>query len=185
MFPEIETERLKLRMFSPDDAVYVHNIWTDKDVVRYIDPDFKPTLEETQQSMVRMRQHWINRGFGQWAVCLKEDGKLIGYCGFKPLNNVGPEIELLYGLAKDFWKKGYTTELAFACLRFIFENTDLDKIVAIAFPENIGSWRVMEKAGMTFEKYTQVFNRDMVVYSISKEKFEKANALYELSFIEE
>jgi ribosomal-protein-alanine N-acetyltransferase len=183
MFPEIETERLLLRMYRTDDAEAIHRIWTDSDVTRYIDPNFKPTLEQTREIVIRMIQRWRERHVGQWVVCLKEDGKLIGYCGFKPLNGVGPETEIVYGLSKEHWNKGYATELTKACLRYVFENTELDYILAIAFPENVGSWRVMEKAGMKFEKNTQVFDHDMVLYSISKENFRATDASYKLSFI--
>jgi ribosomal-protein-alanine N-acetyltransferase len=185
MFPEIETERLLLRMYRADDAEAMHRIWTDPDVIRYIDPTFKPTIEETREIVGRMVQRWRERKAGQWVVCLKDDEKVIGYCGFKPLNGVGPETEILYGLLKEYWNKGYSTELTRACLRYVFENTDLDYIVAVAFPENTGSWRVMEKAGMKFEKTTQFFDRDMVLYSISKEEFEPNEASYKLSFVKD
>jgi RimJ/RimL family protein N-acetyltransferase len=48
------------------------------------------------------------------------------------------------------WNKGYATEAAIACLEYGLNNLHLDEIIAVCHPENIGSWRVMEKAGMAY-----------------------------------
>jgi RimJ/RimL family protein N-acetyltransferase len=172
---EIETERLALRMFTPEDAEPLHRIWNDPVVMKYIDDNFRPTLEESREFMPRLLERWREQGFGQWAVWLKEEGKLIGYAGFKYLDKT-PEVELLYGIDKPYWNRGYTTEAARACLGYIFETTALDRIVAVARPENVGSWRVMEKLGMRREKIARYYNHDLVYYAILREEFEKRGA---------
>jgi ribosomal-protein-alanine N-acetyltransferase len=169
---EIETERLSLRMFTLEDAEPLHRIWNDPEVMKYIDDNFRPTLEESRGFMTKLVERWREHGFGQWAVHLKEEGRLIGYAGFKYLMKT-PEVELLYGIDKPYWNKGYTTEAARACLHYIFENTALTRIVAVARPENIGSWRVMEKLGMRREKIARYYNQDLVYYAILREEFEK------------
>lgn len=169
--PKIETERLTLRMFEPDDAVTFHRIWNDPIVMKYIE-GWRPTLEEARAGMTRLVERWRQQGFGQWAVVLKEEGKVIGYVGFKYLDET-PEVELLYGIDKPYWNRGYTTEAARACLRYIFENKEHDRIVALADPENIGSWRVMEKLGMKREKIATYYNQELVYYAILREEVEK------------
>jgi RimJ/RimL family protein N-acetyltransferase len=164
--PELETEHLILRMFSPEDALTLHRIWNDAEVMKYIE-GWRPSLEDARAAMTRLVQHWRDKGFGQWAIVHKEDGKLIGYAGFKHLDQT-PEVELLYGIDKPYWNKGYTTEAGRACLRYVFENTELERIVAVAMPENIGSWRVMEKLGMRREKIARYYNHDLVYYAIVK-----------------
>ena len=167
--PLIETERLILRMFSPEDAGSFHRLWAKPEVMRYIDPDLKLSLEEARVAMERQLNRWREQGFGQWAVTLKDDGEIIGYAGFKYLDNT-QEVELLYGLDSAYWNKGYTTEAGRACLRFAFEHTALDRIVAVAMPENIGSWRVMEKLGMRREGIARYYNKDLVYYAILREQ---------------
>lgn len=166
--PEIETERLLLRMFTLEDAEPLHRIWNDPAVMKYIDSR-RPSLEDTRAAMARQVERWREHGFGQWAVVLKDEGKVIGYAGFKYLDKT-PEVELLYGIDKPYWNKGYTTEAGHACLRYVFEKTDLKRIVAVAEPENIGSWRVMEKLGMKREQIARYYNRDLVYYAILKEQ---------------
>jgi ribosomal-protein-alanine N-acetyltransferase len=168
---KIETKRLTLRMFEPEDAEAFHRIWNDPIVMKYIE-GWRPSLEEARAGMTRLVQHWRDKGFGQWAVALKEEGTLIGYVGFKHLDGT-PEVELLYGIDKPYWNMGYTTEAARACLRYIFDHTGLDRIVALADPENVGSWRVMEKLGMRREKIARYYNQDLVYYAILREEFDK------------
>ncbi|HYO92297.1 MAG TPA: GNAT family N-acetyltransferase [Pyrinomonadaceae bacterium] len=164
--PKIETDRLVLRMFAPEDAETFHRIWNDPVVMKYIE-GWRPTLEESRAAMTRLLQHWRDKGFGQWAVVLKEEGTIIGYAGFKHLDKT-PEVELLYGIDKPYWNMGYTTEAARAALRFIFEHTALDRIVAVVDPKNTGSWRVMEKLGMKREKIARYYNQELVYYAIEK-----------------
>lgn len=169
--PEIETERLRLRMFTPEDAETFHRIWNDAEVMKYIN-GWRPSLEECRAAMTRLVERWRENGFGQWAIVLKDEGNLVGYVGFKHLDKT-EEIELLYGLDKPYWNRGYTTEAGRACLRFIFENTGVDRIVAVAVSENTGSWRVMEKLGMKREKIARYYNEDLVYYAILREEFEQ------------
>lgn len=170
--PEIETERLRLRMFTPEDAETFHRIWNDEKVMEYIGDDWRPSLEDSRNLMVMLLERWRERGFGEWAIVLKDEGTVIGYVGFKYLDNT-PEVELLYGLDSPYWNKGYTTEACRACLRFIFEHTEVDGVVAVASPENVGSWRVMEKLGMRREKIARYYNKDLVYYAILREEFEE------------
>lgn len=170
--PEIETERLRLRMFKPEDAEIFHRIWNDEDVMKYIDTNWKPSLEEVRGLIARHLEHWRGRGYSQWAVERKDEGKLIGYAGFKHLDKTA-EVELLYGLDKPYWNQGYATEAGHACLSYIFENTSFDRIVAVADPANVGSWSVMEKLGMHREEVARYYNKDVVYYAILREEFEE------------
>ena len=169
---EIETERLLLRMFRPEDAdVMYERVWTDPEVMRYVQPDGWPhPREESANFLGRLVTRFRENGFGQWAVTLREGGELLGYCGFKTLADT-PDIELLYGVAGEYWNRGFVTEAARAALRYGFEETPLDYIVAIALPENVASWRVMEKIGMRREGMARHYNYDVVRYSMRREDF--------------
>ena len=171
--PEIETERLRLRKFVPEEdaGVMYERIWTNGDVMRYVHPEgWTHPREESVALLERLNGLFEERGFGQWAVVPKDEGRLIGYCGLKFLEKT-PEVELLYGIEKEYWGRGLVTEAARATLRFGFEEAGLDYIVAIALPPNKGSWRVMEKCGMKREGLANHYNHDVVRYSIRREDF--------------
>lgn len=73
---------------------------------------------------------------------------------------------------KAYWGCGFVTEASRAVLQFGFETVGLDRIIAIAYPENSGSRRVMEKVGMTYQgSGTHYFNIDMVHYAITREEW--------------
>lgn len=164
-------------MFTPEDAEAFYQLWHDAEVMKYIDPSFSPTLDEARAAMSRQLMRWREQGFGQWAVVLKEGERVIGYCGFKCLENT-PEVELLYGIARDYWNTGLTTEASRACLRYIFENTEMNRIVAVARPQNVGSYRVMEKVGMKYERNGHYYGDEVVYYSISRADYQPDGATY-------
>jgi ribosomal-protein-alanine N-acetyltransferase len=107
----------------------------------------------------------------------KEENKLIGWCGFGPLEFEPSEIEIYYGLSRDYWGKGFATEAAKALLDYGFGLIGLDKIVAIVMPENIASKKVIEKMGMIYQKQVKnltvkykTFEGDYY-YSLTKEEY--------------
>ena len=85
------------------------------------------------------------------AMIWKETGEMFGWSGIQPLDKTD-EIEVGYGMIKEFWGKGIGFECAQAWLDFGFKEKYLERIVAVASPENTGSWRIMEKCGMKREK---------------------------------
>lgn len=109
-------------------------------------------------------------GIGLSIMALRSTGEQIGTSGLQPLEDTG-EIEVGYNMSERFWGQGYGTECARAWLKFGFEHLDLERIVAIADPDNIGSWRIMENCGMTLEKREEHYGIECVFYAISKRDF--------------
>ncbi len=71
-----------------------------------------------------------------------------------------------------YWGKGLATEAAQASLRYGFEALKLDRIVALAYPENLASQRVMEKIGMHYEKTADYHGITAVWYAITANQFQ-------------
>ncbi len=166
----IETERMILRKFTTDDLEEFYQIRSDPDVMKTL-PAVKPrTREETLFIINRNNERWENQKFGIWAVEYKKDKKLIGYCGLQYLEDT-PEVEIIYAIIEQFWGQGLITEAGQASFTYGFEKMNLDKLVGIALPDNIGSRRVMEKLGMIFEAETRNFGVGCVRYAITKEDF--------------
>ncbi len=181
---ELETERLVLRPLRDDDLeVYHARIFGDPDVMRYLPPGQPIPRERTQAIITRYNEHWTRCGFGVWAVVKKEAGELIGHCGLQHLTEI-PEVEVLYALAKPYWGQGFATEAARASVRFGFEQVQLERIIALAVPENIGSRRVMEHIGLKYEKDTHLFGLDLVYYAINRVGLELDGAVYHLRLAE-
>ena len=172
--PEIETVRLRLRAFTPDDLDALQLVFGDTDVMQYISGGKPRTREETETGLRRTIEGWQRRGFGLWAVVEKATDKVIGYCGLIPLEET-PEIELAYGLAKTSWGKGLAPEAAHASLRFGFEEMKLERIVAVVNPQNVSSQRVLEKLGMKYTKNERHYDEDLMYYEISQADYQSGH----------
>jgi RimJ/RimL family protein N-acetyltransferase len=94
-------------------------------------------------------------GYAMWAVEDRTTGKFIGQCGIRPAKSMdkdaGSEIDLAYHFSRASWNKGYAAEAVIAVLVHGFGPVGLESIMAVTVPENVGSWRVMEKVGMRYE----------------------------------
>lgn len=165
--PEIETSRLRLRMFTSADLDELALITGDPDVMKYLGMSGPRTKEKTKNTIDAILRHWEQHGFGIWAVEHKADDKLIGWCGLQMLEKT-PEVEVAYLLAKAYWNQGLATEAARAAIEYGFNRLKLERIVAIARPANVGSYRVMEKLGMKYEKDAHFYNVDVVYYAIER-----------------
>ncbi|HEY8731906.1 MAG TPA: GNAT family N-acetyltransferase [Candidatus Limnocylindria bacterium] len=146
----LETLRLVIRSFEPSDAEGLLAVFGDPEVRTYLPPFPDPTLESMGKSVARRMAMERDHGHGLWAVERKDTGELIGDCGLMLVEGTGPEVEIAYHYKPTAWHHGYGTEAAIACLAHGFGPVGLEHVIAICFPANIGSWRVMEKAGMRY-----------------------------------
>jgi RimJ/RimL family protein N-acetyltransferase len=91
-------------------------------------------------------------GHPMWAVEDKTTGTFAGQCGLRPVDEgAGPEIDLAYHYTRASWNQSYANEAAIAVIGHGLGSVGLATIMAAVVPENVGSWRVMEKAGMRYQ----------------------------------
>jgi RimJ/RimL family protein N-acetyltransferase len=167
---ELETARLRLRMFAPEDAAELSLITSDPDVMEYIGEGVPLTQDATTMNLASIIETFKKRGFGRWALVHKELDRLIGYCGLS-YNNAQVGVEVAYLLAKPYWGQGLATEAARACLRYGFESLRLDTIGGVTRPGNDKSRRVLERLGMKYVCHAVYHGYDCVHYSISRSEF--------------
>ena len=166
--PLIETDRLRLRLFQPQDLDELASMFSDPEVMRYV-ADGKPAGRDVaEKALTSVIDHWRRLGFGRWAAEDKETRQFVGFGGLRSLFGM-PEV--VYHFAPAHWGKGLATELARASLRYGFEEHRFEKIVAIAKPENAASIRVMEKVGMHYEMNTSYYDIDVVQYVLAREEY--------------
>ena len=109
-------------------------------------------MEVAQRIIGERRAMERDVGHAMWAVEEKSTGAFVGQCGLRPVDEgAGPEIDLAYHYASHCWGKGYATEAAIAVIGHGLGPVGLATIMAVVVPQNIGSWRVMEKAGMRYQ----------------------------------
>jgi len=173
--PEIETERLLLRMFCPDDLDNLAGLFSDPEVMRYVGEGNTVNREETDKALQSIIKHWETHRFGRWAAVDSVTNEFVGFGGLRSLLGT-PEV--VYHFATAHWGKGLATELARASLRFGFEERSFDRIVAIAKPKNAASIHVMEKLGMHYEMHASYYGIDVIQFEIGREEFNSGNSAY-------
>lgn len=168
----IETERLIHRKFTFDDLPRLIETRSDPEVYKYLGGIERQNPKAITKRMRFYLDCYEKYGFGMCALVWKETGEIIGSSGLQPLDGTD-EIEIGYSMIKEFWRKGIGFETARGWLDFGFNQKNLDRIVAVASPENTGSWRIMKKCGMKYEKAETHYGMECVFYSITKEEFQK------------
>jgi RimJ/RimL family protein N-acetyltransferase len=168
-----ETERLIIRKFTFDDLPKLIELRSDEEVIRYLGGRRLQNAEAIEKRRRFYIDCYEKYGYGMSAMIWKATGEMIGWCGLQPLEETG-ETEVGYGMIKEFWGKGIGFECARAWLEYAFTKTNAARIVAVADPENRGSWRIMEKCGMKYERTDEHYGMTCVFYGISREEFEKS-----------
>jgi ribosomal-protein-alanine N-acetyltransferase len=149
--PVLETERLRLRPLTLDDDVAVFALASDPEVARFVRFEAHRDLAETRAFLELVQRHYRRGDPFAWAIVRREDGRLIGSCGFVSQAVELKSAEIGYWLGKPYWGKGYAVEAAQALVRFGFKQMALERVEAKCFLENCAGQRVIEKLGMKFE----------------------------------
>jgi ribosomal-protein-alanine N-acetyltransferase len=170
--PWIETARLMMRPFVKDDIDDLHRLWIDPGVRKFLwDDQILP--RETAVAVVESSiESFVKHGFGFWTICFRTDPRLIGFTGLRHFAEDGAEsseVEILYGLAPEYWGMGIAVEAAGAVLRYGFEKLNLAQIYAGADPPNAASFRVIGKLGMRFARKTIINGLEAVYYVMSQD----------------
>lgn len=167
----INTERLLLRGWKPEDHAAFAAICADPDVMRYIGNGKTRTAEDAARSITSFQNEWRERGFGLFAVESRKTGGLVGFTGLSwPgfLPEVLPSVEIGWRFSKPNWGKGFASEAAKAALSFGVNELGITDIVSICQTENRASVRVMQKLGMVFDRRTMdpTCEREVEVYRL-------------------
>lgn len=166
----LETERLLLRQMSIDDLEWLVALRGDANVMRYIGTEGAVSREKTVERLDRYLKCWTEHGLGMFSLRLREIVQPIGWAGLQPLEEPG-EIEVGYAFGKPAWGLGLATEAARAVVEWGFAERRLNRIVAVATPENTASRRVMDKLGMRYEGIKTRYGQDCAYYSLTPEGF--------------
>lgn len=162
----METERLILRRFTPEDAEEYFPLMSDPEVLRY-------TGDKPLESVEQVREMLLNRpirdygvvGYGRMACIEKSSSRLIGFSGLKYLEDL-KEVDVGYRFVHDAWGKGYATESARVLMDVGVREHGLKRIIGLVDKRNTGSSNVLKKLGLTFERATKIgdYPTDLDVY---------------------
>jgi ribosomal-protein-alanine N-acetyltransferase len=166
----IQTNRLTLRKYVPDDWERVH-LYASVPEFSQFDVWGPNTADDTKSYI----HECITRTSAQptlryeLAVVLTDENVLIGGCGLKRLDVDATEASLGYAINPDYQENGYATEAAVALIEFAFSELQLDRVYAKCDTRNNASRRVMRKAGM---RESSVLRNDRQVNGVTTDSYE-------------
>lgn len=141
------SERLHLRVPSPADLDALAAMWADPDTMRFIGKGVPWTRDEVRQRLERAAAAHAATGMCFWTIVRTDDNQILGQGGVTAIAFNGPEVELGYRLGREHHGRGYATEAARLAAAHAFGLLGLTRLVAVTYPENIASRRVLAKVG--------------------------------------
>jgi len=170
----IETARLAIRPWEPQDELAFRRMVGDPAMMRYISSGKPWSDERIAEFFGRQGRHLANRGFCLGALTERETGRVIGLSGLQPLGTTA-DVEIGWWVYPELQGRGLGTEAGAGCLRYAWDTLGLWRVAAIANPENRPSIHIMEKLGMCFERRATgrdlglvVPDLEVVVYAIAR-----------------
>jgi Acetyltransferases, including N-acetylases of ribosomal proteins len=146
----LETRRLRLREFHPDDLDKLAAMVADEEQMRFY-PRPK-TRDEARAWIGRNLSLYEEYGFGFWLIESRPTSVFLGYCGIRPLVlQSAPATEIGWHTKKTSWDQGIATEAAAAVRDLAFARFAQTRLVALIHPDHLASRRVAEKIGMREE----------------------------------
>ena len=142
----LETERLLLRTWHPEDAVPLDEI--------YVQPQYRATMPPAgaDEQIVMWVRRWEEDGLSQWAACDRPSGQLIGRIGLIRHHDwplVRDPVEVGWVLHHDWWGLGLATEGGRAAINVWLGYLPDERLYSFTAPDNRRSRAVMERLGLT------------------------------------
>ena len=164
----LETPRLILREYTPDDFDGLYAILSDPETMQHYPKPYDKN--GTQRWLDWSFDNYRKYGFGLWAIELRSTGEFIGDCGItmQPIDGEWlPEIG--YHIGKHHWKQGYAKEAASAVRDWCFENTEYDAVYSYMTCTNVASHSTAASVGLTrIKRYEDEQGTPHYVYRLTR-----------------
>ena len=185
--PELLTPRLVLRRWRDADRDPFAALNADPVVMEHFPAPLR--REESDDLVDRIEAGFETRGWGLWAVEVRDTARFVGFVGLNPATfdaPFTPAVEAGWRIAREHWGRGYATEGARAAMAFGFDELGLDELVSFTSHGNTRSRRVMERLGMRHDPDDDFDNsnvpadnplRPHVLYRLDRERWRRLTAL--------
>ncbi len=175
--PPMASDRLILRRMKETDADDMFEYASAEETTRFLLWQPHKTKRFTKNYLKFIQKQYKSGEFYDWAVTLKDSGKMIGTCGFTNINSENMRAEIGYVINPKYHGFGYATEAAMLVVRFAFEQLDIHRLEAKFIVGNDASENVMRKLGMKKEGIMREYMfikgdfRDICMYSMLAEDY--------------
>jgi ribosomal-protein-alanine N-acetyltransferase len=138
------TRRLAVRPKRPEDAIALHSVFGDPQVMRYLGGPME-SAARIEAFVAQHIAHQDKHGFSMWTLIERGSGELIGDVGYLAHED---GVEIGWHLRRASWGHGFATEAAAACLQHGMTALGFGSVSAFVEVANARSIRVIERLGM-------------------------------------
>lgn len=148
----LETKRLILRRFNPDDTEDMYRNWaSDPEVTHFLTWPCHSSPQVSREILEQWAVQYEDGSYFSWGIERKSICQVIGSIAVVHLNTEIDSAEIGYCLSRRYWGQGLMPEALIAVMRYLFENVGMNRVSACHDVNNPNSGRVMEKAGLKYE----------------------------------
>ncbi|UOE95075.1 GNAT family protein [Alkalihalobacillus sp. LMS39] len=151
LFPELETNRLKLRNVNDNDLEFIFKLFSNEKVCEFLYDEEIFTKKEEAIKLIEWNTNPEEKGYNRWIIEKKDSNEKIGTCGFHLWDTTNNIAEIGYDLWYEFWGYGYMKEALIAAIDSGFSNMKLNRINAYVALENKKSSKTLESLGFKNE----------------------------------
>src|ERR1700743_860602 len=161
-----QTPHFVIRNFRPEEEDIYMALFDDEQVTLHL-PD--RTREEHIKIFRQAFEDYADtRGMGRWGIFNNIDDDFIGFCLLRNYDGEDGKVELGYVIHKKYWGKGIAGEMAIIMVGYALTHTDAKEIVAVTTLGNIGSQKVLEKAGLERQNNFMRDGKELAYFSLKK-----------------
>jgi ribosomal-protein-alanine N-acetyltransferase len=151
-FPELNTDRLRLRELIFEDTEQLLAIRSNDDINRFIGRSSIQTAEAVNEFITARRKDITDKQGVYWGIELKRSGKLIGAICYWNLNHEAISAEIGYELLPSEQGKGLMKEAVDSVIAYGFDEMKLDTITAWPSPANVRSVQLLERHHFSYDE---------------------------------
>jgi ribosomal-protein-alanine N-acetyltransferase len=150
-FPELTTQRLRLRRFEARDTDGLHACFGDLDAMRYWNFPACKTKAETARWVRILGRASSPHSYQAWAVAERRSDRCIGLVNYHHREAHNKRLEIGYILARSHYRQGLMTEALQALITYCFDELGMHRIEAMIDPGNDASMRLVARLGFRRE----------------------------------
>ena len=172
----LKTERLLLRRHIMEDAeVLYRDFGLDEEMFKYSGWNPYATPDAARETVSRFIAQYAEDRFYGWGI--EYEGRLVGTIGAYDYDPETDSIEIGCSIERGRWGKGFGTESVKAVIHYLTEQEGIQCVTAWCAKDNVGSGKIMEKAGM---RLTDI---EEDALEIGGRKYDKMNYCYQAGCI--
>lgn len=176
--PTLETHRLILRKILPEDEDDMYEYSKDPETSKYLLWEPHNSRNFTRAHLKYLQTQYQKAAFFDWALVLKESGKMIGTCGFTEIYEKEKRAEIGYVIAPDYHRQGFAPEALRRVMEYGFETLGLVSLSGRLMEDNKASEKVLLRLGFQKEEnrkesiYKRGKKQRIFTYTLIKEEYQ-------------